>query len=119
MGRIALEKLAFYAPIGWYPEEQQTLNRFEVSVWFDTFFTKAAASDALADTVNYEDVLRIVREEMAVPRKLIETAGSAIVARFSKELPAMQQVKLRITKLNPFPAQPGNVCVEFTYSDAI
>ena len=113
MGRIILDNLEYHAPIGWYEEEQLTGNRVTVAVAFSTNFEAAAASDALADTVNYEDVQRIVSEEMAIPRKLIEATGNAILQRFSADLPNMRSVEVRITKHHPFPAQPGDVTLVF------
>ena len=113
MGKIILENLRYHAPIGWYPEEQLTGNQFTVSVLFSTNFALAANSDALDDTVNYEEVERIISEEMAVPRKLIERTGNTILQRFAAELPNMQSVQVRITKHHPFPTQPGDVTLVF------
>ncbi len=114
MGKILLENLEFFAPIGWYAEEQQTRNNFMVSVACSVNFDAAAATDALADTVNYEAVVAIVQEEMAKPRKLIEATGNALLDRFAAEIPQMEAVEIRITKRQPFPTQAGNVTLVFS-----
>lgn len=114
MGKILLENLEFVAPIGWYAEEQQTGNRFTVSISFSVDFSRAGTSDALADTVNYEDAVAIVQEEMQVPRKLIESTGNALLERFSATFSQLKDLEIRITKHRPFPTQKGDVTLVFS-----
>lgn len=100
-GRIALEGLEFHAFHGVYPHERETGNWFEVDIAVDTDFTLAALQDDLSETVNYETLFRIVKDEMERPSKLLETVASNIVEDVLRELPPVVKVEIRISKINP------------------
>ncbi len=100
-GRVALEGLAFHAYHGVYASERTTGNNFEVDIAIETDFSIAAAQDDLRGTVDYEELYRIVKNEMDKPSKLIETVAEKIVDDVLSELPAVIKVDLKISKLNP------------------
>lgn len=100
-GRVALEGLEFHAYHGVYPEERVSGNSFEVDIAVETDFSQAAAHDNLRETVNYEDLYRIVKEAMDIPSKLLETVAEKIVETVLEQLPAVIQVELKIAKLDP------------------
>jgi 7,8-dihydroneopterin aldolase/epimerase/oxygenase len=100
-GRIALEGLEFHAFHGVYPHERESGNYFEVDVAVETDFTAAANDDDLSGTVNYEDLFRIVKDEMDTPSHLLETVAEKIVNHIFTSLPAVLSVELKISKLNP------------------
>jgi 7,8-dihydroneopterin aldolase/epimerase/oxygenase len=100
-GRVALEGLEFHAFHGVYPHERNSGNWFEVDIAVDTDFTEGAANDELAGTVNYETLFQIVKLEMEEPSKLLETVAEKIVKDVLEQLPAAQQVELKISKINP------------------
>lgn len=101
IGRIALEGLEFHAFHGVYPHERESGNWFEVDVVVETNFLKAAVEDELADTVNYETIFRLVKAEMEIPSKLLETVAEKIVDDILKEFPSVTCVEFKISKLNP------------------
>ena len=101
IGRVALEGLEFHAFHGVYPHERESGNFFEVDVSVETDFTVAAENDDLSGTVNYEILFRIVKEEMDQPSRLLETVAEKIVLHILATLPAVSQVDLKISKLNP------------------
>jgi len=100
-GRIALEGLEFHAFHGVYPHERESGNWFEVDIAVDTNFTKAANHDELNDTVNYETLFRMVKAEMEIPSKLLETVAEKIVDEVLKTFPEVNIVEFKISKLNP------------------
>jgi 7,8-dihydroneopterin aldolase/epimerase/oxygenase len=100
-GKVALEGLEFHAYHGVYPHERDSGNWFEVDISVDTDFSSAADSDELTGTVNYETLFRIIKDEMEKPSKLLETVAEKIVRDVLAELPAVIQVDLKISKLNP------------------
>jgi dihydroneopterin aldolase len=99
--RIALEGLEFHAFHGVYPHERESGNYFEVDISVDAEIKNVSSSDSLETTVNYEDLFRIVKSVMESPAKLLETVGEKTIAQIFAELPAVQKVELRISKLNP------------------
>jgi 7,8-dihydroneopterin aldolase/epimerase/oxygenase len=100
-GKISLEGLEFHAFHGVYPHERASGNWFEVDISVDTDFTAGAANDELAGTVNYETLFEIVKKEMEQPSKLLETVAEKIVTEVLSQLPAVNTVDLKISKINP------------------
>jgi dihydroneopterin aldolase len=82
-------------------EEARIGGNYLVDVAIDTDFTSAAASDNLAETVDYCAVQRIVEEEMAIRSKLIEHVGQRIVSRIQHELHGILGLRIEIHKLSP------------------
>lgn len=101
MGKIALEGLEFHAFHGVYPHERESGNWFEVDIAVDTNIPGGALTDDLSKTVNYETLFEIVKAEMAKPSKLLETVGEKIVERVLQDIPEVQQVEIKISKINP------------------
>ena len=101
MGRIALEGLDFHAFHGVYPHERESGNWFEIDIAVETDFSLAAENDDLAATVNYETLFRIVKDEMEIPSKLLETVAGKIVADVLLAFPSVTLVEFKISKLNP------------------
>jgi len=100
-GRIALEGLEFHAFHGVYPHERESGNWFEVDIAVETNFGKAADHDELDETVNYEILFRMVKAEMEIPSKLLETVAEKIVDEVLKTFPEVKMVEFKISKLNP------------------
>lgn len=100
-GRIALEGLEFHAFHGVYPHERESGNWFEVDIAVETDFSKAAQTDELAGTVNYETLFNIVKAEMQQPSKLLETVAEKIINDVLRQLKAVVSVDLTIAKINP------------------
>lgn len=100
-GKVSLEGLEFHAFHGVYPHERESGNWFEVDIAVEADFSAAAKEDNITGTVNYEELFRIVREEMEKPSKLLETVAEKIVKNVLKQFPEVLQVELKISKLNP------------------
>jgi dihydroneopterin aldolase len=71
---VGLEGMKFYAFHGFYEEEQKVGRSFVVDVKLDVY-SEIDGEDHLGDTFNYETIYSIVKKEMAVTQKLIETVG--------------------------------------------
>ncbi|MFN3839497.1 MAG: dihydroneopterin aldolase [Cyclobacteriaceae bacterium] len=100
-GRITLEGLEFHAFHGVYPHERESGNWFDVDISVETDLAKAAQTDDLALAVNYETLFRIVKEEMEKPSRLLESVADKIIEDVFEQLPAVTEVALKISKLNP------------------
>jgi dihydroneopterin aldolase len=101
MGRVALEGLEFFAYHGYYEEERKMGNKYEVNIEVSTDLTKAAEEDKLSGTVNYEDLYRIVYEEMQAPSKMLENIGFRIIKKAFEFFPEIEKVKIEVSKFNP------------------
>ncbi|MDR3236391.1 MAG: dihydroneopterin aldolase [Prevotellaceae bacterium] len=101
MGTIELHGMEFFAYHGCLPEEQIVGNYFYVDILIDADLTKAAETDCLDDTVNYQDVYDIVKREMAIPSRLLEHVAGRIVNALQTGIFGIKQVSVRIAKMNP------------------
>ena len=66
-----------------------------------TDFTEAAITDELIKTVDYVDINKIVKEEMAIRSKLIEHVGQRIFNRIKKEVQNVDKLKIKVVKICP------------------
>lgn len=99
--RVLIEGLTFFGHHGVRPEEQRLGQKFLVDVELALDLTRAAASDRVADTVNYEEVCRVVLEVGKGRRcNLVETLAERIAAALLKAFPA-QEVLVRVRKTSP------------------
>jgi len=98
---IAVEGIECYAYHGCLKEESLIGGRYEVDVFFTTDITEAVADDDLSKTIDYVKVNVIVQQEMKQRSKLIEHVAERILKSLRKEFPDCEEIKVRITKLNP------------------
>jgi dihydroneopterin aldolase len=101
MGNIRLEGMEFFAYHGCFAEEQIIGTRFIVDLEFTYDSTKAEKSDHLPDAVNYQDVYRIVKEQMEQKSYLIEHVGRRILDAVRASFPVISHAGIRISKVNP------------------
>ena len=99
--QITLEDMEFYAYHGYYAEEQKIGTTFLVSVTLDVDFSSAKISDELTDTLNYELVYNILKEEMKTASKLLEHVAYRIREALTNHFPTVTGASVTVTKLNP------------------
>ncbi|WP_316808047.1 dihydroneopterin aldolase [Pedobacter agri] len=111
---VALKDVKCFALHGFYPEEQLTGNHFILDL--ETTFLPLGFDDELAQTVNYEDLNRIILEEMRNTQKLLETVLNNIINKVTALYPFVERVEVSIKKLNPpMPGQVGHSFVKLSY----
>ena len=99
--RVLIEGLTFYGYHGVRPEERSLGQKFRVDVELTLDLSRPASSDRVADTVNYEEVCRLILEVGKGARcNLVETLAERIAARLLKAFPA-QEVLVRVKKTSP------------------
>jgi dihydroneopterin aldolase len=98
---IQLHNIKIHAFHGVLEQERKNGNDFliDLKLYFD--FSKAVLSDNLNDTVNYATVYALVKEEMNIPSNLLEHVAGRIAAKIKHEFPAIEKVKIKLSKLNP------------------
>ncbi len=101
MGKIKVKNIRLFAYHGCLPEETLIGSAYRVDVVVTANLKPSAVSDALQDTVDYVTINKIVREEMAQPRKLLETVAATILDAILNELKLVKKVNVSISKLNP------------------
>jgi 7,8-dihydroneopterin aldolase/epimerase/oxygenase len=101
MGKILLEGMEFFAYHGCFAEEQIIGTRFVVDLEFNYDTAKAEKGDHLADAVNYQDVYRVVKEEMDKKSYLLEHVARRILDAVRNSFPVTTHFRIRISKVNP------------------
>ena len=99
--KIYLRNVRFPAFHGVLPQEGIVGNDYLVNLVLDYDFSSALKTDDLQGTLNYAEVYQKVREEMAVPSKLLEHVAGRIAHRLFSDFPEIQKLQLSITKVNP------------------
>nr|WP_293466423.1 dihydroneopterin aldolase [Prevotella sp.] len=99
--KIYLRNVRFHAFHGVLPQEGIVGNDYLVNLMLDYDFSSAMQTDELQGTLNYAEVYQKVREEMAVPSKLLEHVAGRIAHRLFSDFPEIQKLQLSITKVNP------------------
>ena len=107
MGKVALEGLEFFAYHGFYDEEQKIGNKYSVDVEVETDLMKAASKDALGETVDYEELYKMIAKVMARPTRLLEAINYRIMKEVFAHFKAAKRVQVSISKFNP---PIGGVC---------
>lgn len=99
--KIFLRQVRFHAYHGVLEQERRVGNDYAINVVAECDFTHAMLTDELEDTVSYADIYRVVKEEMAIPSKLLEHVAGRIGERLFNEFPSIQSLDISIMKVNP------------------
>lgn len=98
--KIKLEGVHFYSFHGFYEEERLAGNNFIINTEVETK-TFDSLDDNIKDTVNYEQLFNICKEEMARTQKLLETVALNIITRYKNELNHVTAGSVTIKKVGP------------------
>ena len=113
--KLSMEGIRIYAFHGYYEEERRLGREFVLDIYISTNLDKAGLSDKLSDTINYEQVLSICQEEMAITSKLLEHVCSRIGHKIKAMILEESSVCVRISKEAPhLPVQMDRVSIEMT-----
>lgn len=98
---IQLHDMEFYAYHGVLEEEKQNGNVFLVNVTAQIPTPEGCVTDRLDDTLNYQMIYDLVKEEMLIPSELLEHVVWRIRERLMAAFPMMHMAKVRVAKKNP------------------
>ncbi len=101
MAIIQVENIEFYAYHGCFQEEQVVGNQFLVDILVETDTTKAQQSDKLHDTVNYQVIYNLIKEEMKIKSKLLEHVSERIINSIHSNFPEITRIRVKVSKMNP------------------
>ncbi|TRZ46047.1 dihydroneopterin aldolase [Robertkochia solimangrovi] len=101
MGVIKITNIQVYAYHGCLVEEGKIGSDYRVDVEVKANLQPSAISDSLKETVDYVHVNKIVKEEMAIRSKLLETVAKRILDRIFKEIDIAEQATVEVSKINP------------------
>ncbi len=117
MDKITLKSIEYFAHHGYYDEERQRGNRFEVDITAKGNFSDAANGDELEKTFDYERAEKMVSDVMnGKSVKLIETICKRIGDDIFSADPSILELKVAIRKLSPpikNPAQYSEIVMKW------
>ncbi|BAY22217.1 dihydroneopterin aldolase [Calothrix sp. NIES-2100] len=116
MDCIHLTAIRGYGYTGFLAEEQVLGQWFEVDVklWLD--LSTAAASDAIADTIDYRRVISLVQNLIKTSKfALVEKLAGTIADSILQQSDRVTQVQVILTKpAAPIPDFGGKISIELT-----
>lgn len=116
MDCIHVTGIRAYGYTGYLPEEQVLGQWFEVDVklWFD--LSQAAKTDAIADTIDYRQVIALVQHLIKTSKfALIERLAGAIADSILQHWQQITQVQIVLSKpAAPIPDFSGKISIELT-----
>ena len=96
---------------GVHPEERHMGQEFEVDI--SVCYPEQGPVTELSDTVNYADLLEIVKAVMAEPESLLETVAQKIAVRIKTLFTKVTEINISIFKCNaPISTFGGRVGVK-------
>lgn len=101
MSTIAIEGMEFFAYHGCFKEERVIGTKFSIDLFLKVNTNEAEKSDKLEDTVNYQAVYQLVKEEMESKSNLLEHVSRRILESIREAFPQIDSAKIKIRKLNP------------------
>ena len=101
MDTIYLKDIKIYAYHGCLTEEGQIGSNYIINLKVSGDFSQSAKTDLLKDTVDYVHLNRIIKEEMGIRSKLLETVGKRIMDRILMDFKLVNKVSVSVSKLNP------------------
>jgi len=101
VNRIELVEMIFFSHHGCFKEERVIGNKFIVDLSVDADLSKPALSDNLDDTLNYQELYNIVRDEMDRPSSLLEHVAGRILNSLKSHFPQIDNATISIKKINP------------------
>ncbi len=113
MHKVYLENCRFFAYHGVHEEEEVIGGEFSIDLCLTTDFYEAKDKDILSGTIDYSRVYAVLKEEMAIPSRLIEHVSGRILKRLFSDFSELKEVKLKLCKINPpIQGEIGSVCIE-------
>jgi len=101
LGVIKLKNIRVFSYHGCLDEEGKIGSEYRVDLKIHGDLSNSAKTDQLSDTIDYVHLNKIVKEEMAIRSKLLETVAERILNRVMNELIMVQKAKVDVSKINP------------------
>ena len=100
MGLITVEGIRVFAYHGHLPEEAVLGGHFIVNVWVEADTVEVEKTDDLNHTVDYVQIIAIVKEQMAIRSNMIEHSAKKIVDAILT-LDKVKKVTVELEKVLP------------------
>ena len=99
--KIFIRDLHLYAYHGVMEQERRVGGWYTLSLRVHYNIMRAMESDEVSDTINYAELYKLIKEEMAIPSKLLEHVAGRIGKAVFKSYPSITALDLTLIKDNP------------------
>lgn len=100
--KILIDSLEFHGFHGWHKHEGEFGQHFMVDLELSVDVSRAAATDQLADALNYGAVIAAARKRFLEKRyHLLEAVAVALGRGLLDEFALIQSITVRVKKLTP------------------
>ena len=89
---ILLKEIRCYAYHGVAPQENLIGNEYIIDLKLKVDISKATRTDEVTDTVNYAEVHQVIKNEMAIPSKLLEHVSGRIIQKLFAQFPCIEEI---------------------------
>ncbi|MGM9847916.1 MAG: dihydroneopterin aldolase [Muribaculaceae bacterium] len=101
MNSIYIKNLEVYAFHGVLPQENVVGNTFFVTVRLDCDLSRAMETDSVEYSVNYAEVVEIIKGQMAVTSKTLENVVFRIREALQQHFPQVCSGMVKVAKQSP------------------
>ena len=101
MQELFIEDIRLHAYHGCLDEEGRIGGKYRIDIKALADFNDCADTDDLNKTVDYVIVYDLVKEEMAIRSKLIETVAKRIALKLKAQYVWVSEWEVSLTKFNP------------------
>lgn len=98
---VKVENLKIYAFHGCMDEEKVIGSDYVINMKAMCFVGEKVFNDDITQTVDYVDLARIAKREMAVRSKLLEAVIKRIIDASFKEIDSLEELCVSVSKINP------------------
>lgn len=99
--KIVISDLRMQGFHGVFDQERIVGSTFVYNIAIDYDFMEAAATDDLTKTINYAEVVDIVKQQNAQPSRLIENVAWRIDRALRDKFCSIGRMTISVNKLNP------------------
>ncbi len=116
IGTITIDRLQLFGRHGVSPQEFAVGNIFEITVRLRFEASQAMLTDRLDTTVNYAEVVDLIKREMEQPSKLLENLTCRIYRAIVWRYPQVVSGEIEVYKLHPpIAAKMGKAGFSFSW----
>lgn len=101
MQELFIEDIRLHAYHGCLDEEGRIGGKYRIDIKAVADFSECAETDDLTKTVDYVIVYDLVKAEMAIRSKLIETVAKRIALKLQEQYSWVSSWEVSLTKFNP------------------
>ncbi|MBP5412668.1 MAG: dihydroneopterin aldolase [Bacteroidales bacterium] len=101
MANINISGMRFYAYHGCFDEERQVGTHFEADCTLNVDVIQAAKEDDLQKTVNYQEVYKVLQQEVMQSSFLLENVVYRMLSALMNTFSEIKSAEIELYKLNP------------------